>query len=189
MKIPYKPVILFSIIISFSLIITSFFVIQYVEAAVIDSGVLEMTKTVTIKQQQIQTLHERSSEDLVFALQNPLFVEYFDLPETKAGNVYDEVELTLESIQKVDDPYQTFVDSIKNKETFRKYNSHLYGFLKLVPNSIYSEKLGETPFDDSIETLSNFFVHLAEKDPKIARNVITAFIKEDCKQVEEELLR
>ncbi|HUU49293.1 MAG TPA: sensor histidine kinase [Nitrosopumilaceae archaeon] len=90
MKIPYKLVILFSLIISFSLIITSIFVIQYVEFAVIDSGVLEMKNTVTIKQQQIQTLHERSSEDLVFALQNPLFVEYFDLPETKAGNVYDE---------------------------------------------------------------------------------------------------
>jgi len=61
--------------------------------------------------------------------------------------------------------------------------------LKLVPNSIYSEKLGETPFDDSIETLSNFFVYLTEKNPKIARNVITAFIKEDRKQMEEELLR
>ena len=94
------------------------------------------------------------------------------------------MELTIESIQEVEDPYQTFVDSIKNKETFRKYKSHLYRFLKLVPNSIYSENIGHTPFDDSIETLSRFFVQLAEKDPKIARNVITAFIKEDRKQVE-----
>jgi len=67
------------------------------------------------------------------------------------------MELTIESIHEVEDPYQTFVDSIKNKETFRKYKPHLYRFLKLVPNSIYSENLGEIPFDDSIETLSKFF--------------------------------
>ena len=53
MKIPYKLVILFSIIISFSLIITSFFVVQYVEAAVIDSGVLEMKNNVNIKQHDL----------------------------------------------------------------------------------------------------------------------------------------
>jgi len=36
------------------------------------------------------TLHARASEDLIFALQHPQFVEYFELPETKAGNVFDE---------------------------------------------------------------------------------------------------
>lgn len=39
---------------------------------------------------EVDTLHQRASEDLVFALKNPKFIEYFELPETKAGNVYDE---------------------------------------------------------------------------------------------------
>ncbi len=38
---------------------------------------------------QLNNLHARASEDLVFALKNPKFVEYFELPETKAGNVFE----------------------------------------------------------------------------------------------------
>jgi len=55
------------------------------------------------------------------------------------------MELTIENIPEVEDPYYAFVDSIKNKETFRKYKPHLYKFLKLVPNSIYSENLEKNP--------------------------------------------
>jgi signal transduction histidine kinase len=47
-----------------------------------------MTNTVKEKKYQIQTLHARATEDLVYTLKNPLFEEYFDLPETKSGNVY-----------------------------------------------------------------------------------------------------
>jgi len=38
---------------------------------------------------ELNFLHSRASEDLVFTLKNPLFVEYFELPETKAGNVFE----------------------------------------------------------------------------------------------------
>ncbi|MBI5697699.1 MAG: hypothetical protein HZC29_04250, partial [Thaumarchaeota archaeon] len=49
-----------------------------------------MKNDVDEKASAIETLHSRASEDLVFALKNPLFVEYFELPETKAGNIYQD---------------------------------------------------------------------------------------------------
>ena len=95
------------------------------------------------------------------------------------------MELTLESIQKVDDPYQTFVDSIKNSETLRKYDNRLCDFPKLVPTSVYLEHLGIPPDNNSKETLSTLFVKLSEKDPKLSQNIIAAFIKEIRKKVED----
>ena len=95
------------------------------------------------------------------------------------------MELTLESIQEIDDPYQAFVDSIKNSETLRKYDNRLCDFLKLVPTSVYLECLGEIPDNNNKETLSKFFVKLSEKDPKLSQNIVVAFIKEIRKKVED----
>ena len=36
----------------------------------------------------IDNLNARASEHLLFAVKNPVFVKYFELPETKAGNIY-----------------------------------------------------------------------------------------------------
>ena len=95
------------------------------------------------------------------------------------------MELTLENIQESDDPYQTFVDAIKDKETFRKYRTHLHTFLKQISSKIYLEILGKEPESDSLEELATFFVKLARKEPKMVHSIIAAFIKEDRKKVEE----
>lgn len=88
MKIPIKFSITFSIIILASMAIVSFFSIQYLESALIDSELQEMEKIIELKEQQIENLHTQASQNLIFAMKNPLFVEYFELPETKAGNQY-----------------------------------------------------------------------------------------------------
>jgi signal transduction histidine kinase len=90
MKIGQKLMILFSGLIIATVGTTSVLAFQSVEASVIDSELQDMSNLVKFKEKEIQTLHDRASEDLVFAVQNPRFVEYFELPETKAGNVYDE---------------------------------------------------------------------------------------------------
>ena len=95
------------------------------------------------------------------------------------------MKISLESIEEIEDPYRAFVDSIKNKETLRKYDRKLEHFLKLVPSSLYLEHLGESPRNESKETLSKYFVRLAEKNPKLSQNIITAFIKEVRKKVED----
>jgi len=50
------------------------------------------------------------------------------------------VELSLENINIRTDPYQLFLDSIRNESTKRRYKNLLDMFLRLIPNQVYSER-------------------------------------------------
>jgi len=88
MKTRIELFILFSVLIVISVGLISLFSFQYVEESVKTAEFEKMRMTLHDKEITISTLHSRASEDIVFALQNPLFVDYFELPETKAGNIY-----------------------------------------------------------------------------------------------------
>ena len=94
------------------------------------------------------------------------------------------MEITLEKINERSDPYQLFLDSIKNKDTARRYKNLLYAFLKLIPDQTYLDNLGNIPENRERETLAKFFVNLARNDPEIVSNIIAAYIKEDKKRAE-----
>ena len=94
------------------------------------------------------------------------------------------MQISIEDIKKRKDPYQLFLDSIKNEETKRKYKKALHRFLKLIPNKIYQESIDVVPEDQSLEILARLFVQLARNDPTIVQNIIAAFIKEEKKLVE-----
>jgi len=91
------------------------------------------------------------------------------------------MEISIEKINTRTDPYQLFLDSIRNESTKRRYRNLLYLFLKLIPNQLYSEQLGQTPKDREAKTLATQFVDLARKDTNLASDVIAAYIKEDKK--------
>lgn len=82
------------------------------------------------------------------------------------------MEITLEKINIRSDPYQIFLDSIKNKETARRYKNLLYTFLKLIPNQVYQNTLGNIPEGREREMLVKFFVEMARKNPDLASNII-----------------
>lgn len=84
------------------------------------------------------------------------------------------MEITLEKINERSDPYSIFLDSIKNKNTARRYKNLLQSFLKLIPDQIYQDTLGNTPESRERDTLAGFFVTLARKNPEIASNIIAA---------------
>ena len=94
------------------------------------------------------------------------------------------MEITVEKINERNDPYQLFLDSIKNKDTARRYKNLLQSFLKLIPDQMYQDTLGKIPENRERETLARFFVDLAKKDSEIASNIIAAYIKEDKRRVE-----
>jgi len=94
------------------------------------------------------------------------------------------MQISIESVQQRNDPYQLFLDSFKIKETRRKYNNWLYRFLKLVPDQLYHEVLGEKPNCQQVSTLARCFVELARKNTILAQNIIAEFIKEEKKLVE-----
>ena len=90
MKIRIKLLIIFSIIIALPIGLISFTSFDSLQKSVIDAEIQNMKNTLDDKNAEIQSLHARASEDIVFALKNPKFIEYFELPETQAGNVYNE---------------------------------------------------------------------------------------------------
>ena len=90
MKIRSQLIFFFSIVIVFSIGISSYFAISYTESSILDAEITKMEYHNLEIMHEVETLHQRASDDLVFALKNPKFVEYFELPETKAGNIYDE---------------------------------------------------------------------------------------------------
>jgi len=85
-----KIVFLFSIILICSIGITYYFSFEYAESVSHNSEIEEMRNIMSQKSQEIELLHVRASEELILILKNPLFVEYFEIPETKAGNVYED---------------------------------------------------------------------------------------------------
>jgi len=83
-------IISFSVILIFSIGITSYLFQENFESTVLDSDIEEMRSVISQRSQEIESLHDKAGEELVLALKDPLFVEYFELPETKAGNVYED---------------------------------------------------------------------------------------------------
>ena len=59
--------------------------------------------------------------------------------------------------------YQNFVASIRDKETFRKYNSYLKLFLDLIPNEMFKQYLQHEPQSREIEDLASAFTEIAQK--------------------------
>ena len=90
MKFRNQLIIFFSIVMISSIGVTAFFAISYTESGIISTEIAKMQSKNREIMGNIDTLHSRASEDLIFALKNPKFEEYFELPETKAGNNYDE---------------------------------------------------------------------------------------------------
>ena len=65
------------------------------------------------------------------------------------------MEITIDKIKSRSDPYQLFLDSIRNSETLRHYKNYLHTFLKLIPNQIYTDTLHKTPKDRDVVTLGS----------------------------------
>ena len=88
MRIKLKLIIMFSIVIIVAVLSTSYISFKSLESAIIDSQLLQMGHELEDKAHSIENLNARASEHLLFAVKNPVFVKYFELPETKAGNIY-----------------------------------------------------------------------------------------------------
>ena len=94
------------------------------------------------------------------------------------------MEISIDHINERKDPYQLFIDSIKSKDTARKYKKDLHKFLLAIPVKVYQDTLGKLPQNKDLGTLANFFVELSRKDPDLGNNIIAAFIKEEKKLVD-----
>jgi signal transduction histidine kinase len=116
MKIRTKILMVISVLIISSISVTSFFIYEFLESSLIENEIYDMMNTIDSKSIEIQTLHNKASEDLVFALKNPLFVEYFELPESKAGNVYKDGTLQFtDQQQEIKSKLENWIFNFQNK--------------------------------------------------------------------------
>jgi len=92
---------MFSLVIIAAVLSTSYISFKSLESAIIDSQLQQMGHEVEIKANLIDTLNSRASEDLLFAVKNPVFVKYFELPDTRAGNVYKDGVLQFTAQQRI----------------------------------------------------------------------------------------
>ncbi len=90
MKLQWSLILIFSTIMIVTVGIFSYITQEMLIDGFIENDLHEMREKVLERELRMENLHDRASEDLVFALKNPLFVEYFELPETKAGNVFED---------------------------------------------------------------------------------------------------
>ena len=90
MRINAKLVALFTTIIVATISSLGFMAYTTIESTVVDARIQDMKQVVIEKSNQIDNLHDRASEDIVFAVKNPRFAEYFELDDTRNGNVYDD---------------------------------------------------------------------------------------------------
>ncbi|MEK7452642.1 MAG: cache and HAMP domain-containing protein [Patescibacteria group bacterium] len=88
MKIKQKLIGSFFLLLFFTLGITSY--LLYKNSVNNSINLVYATMHQDIKQRalRIENFQDRAKSDLLLALNYPLFIEYFELPETKAGNVY-----------------------------------------------------------------------------------------------------
>ena len=86
------------------------------------------------------------------------------------------MEISLERIAEVEDPYRSFVDSIKNKETLRKYDRRLDYFLKLVPSSLYLEHLGKLSLTKDTHLGRRLTISIQKKYPNIQIEMLQDFL-------------
>ena len=79
------------------------------------------------------------------------------------------MELTLEKINIHSDPYQVFLDYLRNPCTQKRYKNLLHTFLKLVPDQIYKEFLEKIP-----QLIKKFRFYDETKAPKTDNSICQA---------------
>ena len=119
MRINAKLVALFTTIIVIAICSLGFMSYTTIESAVVDARILDMKQVVIEKSNQINNLHDRASEDIVFAVKNPSFADYFELEDTRHGNVYndDNVLQYTSNQEEIKDELESWIYDFQNKFT------------------------------------------------------------------------
>jgi len=93
------------------------------------------------------------------------------------------MEIKLEDIE--GDAYQNFKDSVRNKETLRKYDSYLKYFLELIPNPMFKQILDHEPVSRSTAHLASAFTEIAQKNVKVAKSIIKSYVRNLKQEIED----
>ena len=162
MRINAKLVALFTTIIVVTIASLGFMAYTAIESTVVDARIQDMKQVVIEKSNQINNLHDRASEDIVFAVKNPRFAEYFELDDTRNGNVYDDnnvLQYTSSQIE-IKSKLESWIYDFQNKFTVDEtcvidrsgqQQTALVQKNVLPTENLSSKKAGASFFDPSFE--------------------------------------
>ncbi|MEO5330681.1 MAG: EAL domain-containing protein [Magnetococcus sp. YQC-5] len=89
MSLQFKFILLFVVLLLASLGINSIISFKVTEDAMVESAQNTMDQANQEVIHKIDLFHKKAQSDLLMAMEHPAFMEYFNLPETRAGNHYD----------------------------------------------------------------------------------------------------
>ncbi len=89
MLIRSRLIILSSLVITIAIITVTYIVFQEFERFVTEAKVKEMFNELSAREDKIAAMHSNAREYILFAVANPIFKEYFSLPESRE-NLYDD---------------------------------------------------------------------------------------------------
>lgn len=146
---------MFSLVIIVAVLSTSYISFKSLESAIIESQLRQMGHEVEVKANLIDNLNSRASEDLLFAVKNPVFVKYFELPDTKVGNIYKNHVLQFTPQQRIlKNELDQWIYNFQNKfpvdetclidKTGQEHTRLV--MKKIAPDSDLSSKESATPF-------------------------------------------
>jgi len=117
MKIKTQLIAISLMTVSITVVAVTVFSFYYVTGEITNSESFKMRSQLTEVAHNIEMLNDRASEDMIFAVQNSLFEKYFELPDTQAGNVYDEndvMQFTTEQ-QEIKDELDKWIFNFQSK--------------------------------------------------------------------------
>ena len=170
-KIQNKFIALFVVLLFIAVGIIGWFSFEKIEEAVISSSITHMNEELGTLIHKSEMFHSRAKHTMLFALENPVFKEYFSLPETRSGNRFDKdgvISLTSNQ-KKVRERLERWTFSLQKQfpigetclidQTGQEHSRTTFG--KLAPDSDLSSEEGRAPFFKPSLELADGQVHIS----------------------------
>ncbi|MBI5455343.1 MAG: methyl-accepting chemotaxis protein [Deltaproteobacteria bacterium] len=171
MKIKHKFLAIFVLLILLALSVNSYINFKTTETAVVQNAIKSMENELEGVSHRINAFHEKAGGNLIFALNYPVFKEYFSLPETRAGNRYNAekvIQFTPEQrrLKKKIDDWTLFVQSrfpvvetCVIDLTGQEHSRITFG--EIAPDDDFSSEENSAPFFDPTVRLAKGEFHVA----------------------------
>ena len=192
MRIVKKLALLFSIIILFTISVTSFFIFQIFEEHLIEIKIQDMEKVLDDKEIQIQNTYAKSLGAYIFSTQNPNFVKCFELNEdyevqvvqftVESGDIGEKLETWTSNFEKQFSMDQNCLVEVTYSSTYLneidpEIQKHFTIPPKIVKDILFIDLGKMFIFDDQTSMISN-------SDQKLPPNLMSQLSKYDFRNNE-----
>lgn len=170
MGIQYRLMLVFSSIILFILVVSSFFSFRLTKEAILESSVEGMKRNLSETNHRALAMQKNAQDMLLMSLQFPEFEHYFELEDTKKGNRFDAQKVIqfTPAQQAIKNKIDVWVQRLQYKypivetcvidKTGQEHTRITFG--AIAPNDDFSSEENEAPFFKPAFALGKNEVHI-----------------------------